>query len=356
MIHIDSINKIGFFMSTLQDVAQHAGVSVSTVSRVVNNYPHVRTEVRERVLASISVLNYRPNKIARGLRRQNSQIVGVLVRLHSTPFSSELTYAIERTLFDKNYQVLLCNSNSSPELENSYIDLLIEQQVSGVILRPTRFSDHSVKNIEKLLKNKIRVVSVDIAIPDANISQILTKNQEGGYLAMQHLVEYGHRHIAIIAPSIDQDESLNFPGNLRIRGINQAVEEYHGEVQPVFIFNKEWDQFKNGYSGMQQVIESYPQVTAVFGITDMVAIGAMHAAFENGISIPQDMSIMGFDGVAPSEYVVPPLTTMVQPIHQMGIMAARTLLDHMKDEDAPTRSIIMENRLQIRGSTGINLS
>jgi len=338
-------------MSTLQDVAKHAGVSVSTVSRVVNDYPHVRQEVRERVLASISTLNYRPNKIARGLRRQDSQFVGVLVRLHSTPFSSELMYAIENTLFEKNYQVLLCNTNNELERENNYVDLLIEQQVSGVILRPTRFSQHSIENVKKLQRHNISVVSVDLSLPDTNISHILTKNQEGGYRAMQHLIAYGHRHIAIIAPHTDEDQTLNFPGNLRIRGIHQAFEEHKRDVDPVFIFAKQDDQFENGYQGMKQIHKSHPQVTAVFGITDMVAIGIMHAAFELGVSIPDDISVMGFDGVAPSNYVVPPLTTMVQPIHQMGMMAARTLIDHMKDADAPVRSVILENRLRVGGST-----
>ena len=338
-------------MPTLQDVADHAGVSISTVSRVINGYIHVSREVRERVLESVEELDYRPNKMARGLRQQNSKFVGVLVRQQNTPFSSQLAYAIESTLFRKQFPVILCSTEGIPERENNYVDLLIEHQVSGVIIRPTRFSEHSIENVHRLLENNISVVAVDVGLPDTKISQVLSQNQEGGYMGVQHLVELGHRHIGIIAPTTDQDRKLNFPGNLRIRGIHYAFSDYQGQVEPTFIYVNEETHIQDGYVAMTQIVQQHPQVTAVFAITDVIAVGAMHAASEMGVSIPNDISLLGYDGTSLSEHVIPRLTTIVQPIKEMGEMASYSLMDHMTDENAPIRSVILESRLQIRDST-----
>lgn len=338
-------------MATIQQVADHAGVSRSTVSRVINEYPHVRPEVREKVLRSISELNYRPNRLARSLRRQQSNSVGVVVRQQKTPFSSELGYSIENILFRNGYHSLLCSTDGDYDKETEYVDMLIDLQVTGVILRPSRQITQSPKNIEKLLDNDIHVVVVDVQMPDTKVSQVLSQNTQGGYDGVNYLVSLGHRHIAIIAPEIDRSPKLDFPGNLRIRGIQRAFSELEEVADPVYLFSTEASRFDNGYFGAKQLLKTHPQITAIFTITDMVAIGVMHAARELGIQVPDDLSVLGYDGIPISSYVIPQLSTMAQPITEMGEMAARTLLDLMNEDDVPIRSIILENRLHIRGST-----
>jgi LacI family transcriptional regulator, galactose operon repressor len=339
-------------MPTITEVADHAGVSRSTVSRVINGYEHVTPEVRERVLKSISVLNYRPSKIARSLRKQQSQSIGVVVRQQKTPFSSELAYSIENVFFQEGYHSLLCSTDGDPRKETEYIDMLIDHQVSGVILRPSRQLDHPSQNIERLLENNIAVVIVDVKVPNTQgVSQILCQNVQGGYDGMSYLLSLGHRHIAIIAPEVDSDSNLEYPGNLRLRGIQRAVDEHIDAVEPCYIFTNHPSRFENGYFGAMQVFEQYPETTAIFAITDMIAIGVIHAAHKNNIHIPTDLSVLGYDDIPLSSYVIPQLSTIAQPIKAMGELAAQTLMQHLRNKNTPARSIMLENTLTIRDST-----
>ena len=338
-------------MVTIQDVADHAGVSRSTVSRVINDYEHIKPQVRKKVLKSISELNYRPNKLARSLRKQASNSIGVIVRQQKTSFSSELGYSIECVLFEEGYHALLCSTDGDYDKELKYVDMLIDYQVSGVILRATIPSMQSVKSIEKLLDNNIPVVALDVEVPDIRVSQILSHNFDGGYQGAKYLLALGHRHIAIIAPEIDRDTSLNYPGNLRIKGIQQAFSDFPEPVEPIIHFSNKKNTFDNGYSSAEYIFMSHPEVTAIFAITDMIAIGTLHAARDNRLNVPGDLSVLGYDGLPISAYVIPQLSTIIQPIQDMGEIAARTLLEHMKKENMPVRSIILDNELAIRDST-----
>ena len=341
-------------MTTIKEVAHHAGVSRSTVSRVINGYKHVKPEVRERVLKSISVLNYRPSKIARSLRKQQSQSIGVIVRQQKTPFSSELAYAIETVFFKQGYHSLLCSTDGDYQKESEYIEMLIDQHVSGVILRPSRQLDTLSTNIERLLENDIAVVIVDVKIPNTKtVSQILCENVQGGYDGMTYLLSLGHQHIAVVAPDVDSDPSLEYPGNLRLRGIQQALNDHPKSIETHYVFTDHPSRYENGYFGAKQIFEQYPDVTAIFAITDMIAIGVMHAAHENHIRIPHDLSILGYDDIPLSSYVIPQLSTIAQPITAMGELAAHTLLDHLRNKRTPIRTVMLENSLKIRDSTRI---
>lgn len=339
-------------MTTIKDVAEHAGVSRSTVSRVINGYEHVTPEVRERVLKSISILNYRPSKIARSLRKQQSQSIGVIVRQQKTPFSSELAYSIENVFFKAGYHSLLCSTDGDYQKESEYIEMLIDQHVSGVILRPSRQLKEPSRNIEHLLENDIPVVVVDVKIPNINgVSQILCENVQGGYDGMRYLLTSGHQHIAVVAPDVDSDPGLEYPGNLRLRGIQQAIADHSQSVNVHYVFTEHPTRYENGYFGAQQVFEKYPDTTAIFAITDMVAIGVMHAAHESNVRIPDELSVLGYDDIPLSSYILPELSTIAQPIKAMGELAASTLLEHLRDKQTPVRTVMLENSLIIRDST-----
>lgn len=339
-------------MTTIKDVAKHAGVSRSTVSRVINGYEYVKPEVRERVLESISILNYRPSKIARSLRKQQSQSIGVIVRQQKTPFSSELAYAIENVFFQEGYHSVLCSTDGNYQKESDYIEMLIDQHVSGVILRPSRQLKEPSRNIELLLENDIPVVVVDIKIPNiAGVSQVLCENVQGGYDGMRYLLSIGHQNIVVVAPDVDSDPGLEYPGNLRLRGIQQAIADHTQPLNIHYIFTDYPTRYENGYFGAQQVFEKYPDTTAIFAITDMIAIGVMHAAHEKNIHIPDDLSVLGYDDIPLSSYILPQLSTIAQPIKSMGELAARTLLDHLRDKHTPVRTVMLENSLKIREST-----
>lgn len=339
-------------MTTIKDVAHHARVSRSTVSRVINGYEHVTPEVRARVLKSISDLNYRPSKIARSLRKQHSQSIGIIVRQQKTPFSSELAYSIENVFFEEGYHSLLCSTDGDFEKESEYIEMLIDHHVSGVILRPSRQLDSPSRNIDQLLENDIAVVIVDVQVPKIKkVSQILCKNVQGGYDGMTYLLSLGHQHIAVVAPDVDSDPSLEYPGNLRLRGIQQAIIDYPHRIDVHYIFTDHPSRYENGYLGAKQIFKEYPETTAIFAITDMIAIGVLHAANENNIRVPDDLSVLGYDDIPISSYVIPQLSSIAQPIKAMGELAAQTLLEHLRDKQTPARTIMLENSLKIRDST-----
>jgi LacI family transcriptional regulator len=339
-------------MTTIKDVANHAGVSRSTVSRVINGYEHITLEVRARVLKSISDLNYRPSKIARSLRKQQSQSIGIIVRQQKTPFSSELAYSIENVFFQEGYHSLLCSTDGDHRKESEYVEMLIDHHVSGVILRPSRQLQTPSRNIEQLLENDIPVVIVDVKIPNTKaVSQILCKNVQGGYDGMKYLLSIGHQHIAVIAPDVDSDSNLEYPGNLRLRGIQQAIMEHGNSIDVNYLYTDHPSRYENGYFGAKQVFEDYPKITAIFAITDMVAIGVMHAAHQYNVGIPDDLSVLGYDDIPLSSYVIPQLSTIAQPIKAMGELAAHTLLTHLRDKTAPIRTVTLENTLHIRDST-----
>lgn len=340
-------------MATIHDVAKEAGVSIATVSRVLNDYEHVRPEVRERVLKAAQALDYRPNKLASSLRKQHSESVGVLFYEQSTPFSSEIAYAIEKILFKQRYNTLLCSTQSKPEIEEQYVNMLIDHQVHGVILRPSFSYQRSLKMVNKLLKNDISVVLLDIALPGANVSQVLSENFQGGYDGLRYLLELGHRHIAIIGPETDREAKSKRipPGHHRLRGVQQAHDDLNRQGDLIHIYTRGEDLFQAGLESGRQLLERHPQVTAVFAIADLTAIGVLHAAHEAGVRVPDELSVLGYDDIAAATHVIPQLTTIAQPIRKMGEIAAQTLLDHMTDAKSPIRSIMLENTLVIRGST-----
>lgn len=341
-------------MATIHDVAREASVSIATVSRVLNDYEHVRPDVRSRVLKAAQALDYRPNKLASSLRKQHSESVGVLMYQQSTPFSSAIAYAIEKTLFTHRYNTLLCSTESDPEIEEHYVNMLIDHQVHGVVLRPAFSYQRSLKMVDKLLKHDISVVLIDIALPDAkHVSQVLSQNFQGGYDGLNYLIELGHRQIVVIAPDTDRDirTKREPPGHLRLRGIQQAHVELDHAAEVTYLYTKETDHFKAGYDAAFQIFEQYPATTAIFAISDVMAAGAMHAGREAGVAIPQDLSVLGYDDIPTAIHVIPQLSTIAQPIAKMGEIAAQTLLDHMLDHSAPVRSIMLENTLKVRGTT-----
>lgn len=230
--------------------------------------------------------------------------------------------------------------------------MLIDQHVSGVILRPSRQLKEPSRNIELLLENDIPVVVVDVKIPNiSGVSQILCENVQGGYDGISYLLSSGHQNIAVVAPDTDSDPGLEYPGNLRLRGIKQAIAEYTQPLNIHYIFTDHPSRYENGYFGAQQVFENHPETTAIFAITDMIAIGVMHAAHENNIHIPNELSVFGYDDIPLSSYILPQLSTIAQPIKSMGELAARTLLEHLRDKQTPVRTVMLENSLKIRDST-----
>jgi LacI family transcriptional regulator len=332
-------------MATIKEVAQYAGVSVATVSRVVNKSGYVSVDLQERVRHAMLELNYKPSALARSLRRQQSQTVGVLLPQLDQPFFSALAFAVEKRLFASDYRSLVCSSEESREKEDAYIDMLLRQRVDGVVLAPTGYS---AENVHRLLDGKIPVALVDRDLPQVQVNRVLTTNFDGAVGGIRHLVELGHRDIALVGGST-HSEAVNH----RLEGAKHAMNEAGLVINPDWLVIGGVSRFEDGYSAGRQLLsfklEHRP--TAVFALADVMAIGVMHAASEAGLSLPQDLSIMGFDDVPAAKYIIPELTTVAQPIYDMGEAAAATLIRHMQDSSLPLETIQLPTKLIVRKST-----
>jgi LacI family transcriptional regulator len=326
-------------------------VSIATVSRVVNGYAHVRPAVRESVTKAIAELGYRPNGLASSFRTQQSNIVGVLLRQQRTPFSSALAYAIENTMFDQGYRVLLCSTNGDADREEAYLNTMLEMRVQGVIIRPSAATARTVKQINMLRERGIALSFVDMKPKVAAISSVVCDNFSGGYQGMRHLIELGHRRIGVAAGIVAQKGGSSDVGSERVRGIKQAAADLATDVEIIWSPPFDIASFEIGREVGDTMIRNNPGMTAIFATTDMLAIGVMHAAHALDLDLPKDLSILGYDGVLESTVTFPTLSTIAQPIHEMGQLAATTLIDHMTGASKSPRQVVLENTLIHRAST-----
>jgi LacI family transcriptional regulator len=332
-------------MATIKEVAEQAGVSVATVSRVVNKSGYVSIDLQERVRDAMLSLNYKPSALARSLRRQETQTVGVLIPQLDQPFFSALAFAVEQTLFASDYRALVCSSEEDRAKEDAYIDMLLRQRVDGVVIAPT---GHSAENIHRLTDSKVPVVLVDRDIAQAKVNRVLSTNREGAAGGARHLIDLGHRRIALVGASM-HSESMNH----RLDGAKKALIDANIDLDPDLIIMGVLPHFEMGYTAGVRLLSGEPAArpTAVFALTDVMAIGVMHAAAELGLSLPRDVSIIGFDDIPAAKFIIPELTTVSQPIYQMGEVAASTLIRHIQDRDLPLESLQLSTRLILRKST-----
>jgi len=326
----------------MRDVAERARVSVTTVSHVVNETRPVSDGLRERVLAAIEELDYQPNVLARSLRRGKTHTIGMIVPDSANPFFAAVARGIEDTSFENSHSLILCNSDGDLEKELLYTDVLVEKQVDGILFVAAGVS---TEHINALQARRIPVVLVDRDIPDVAVDSVLTDNARGGWLATHHLIELGHRRIGCIAGPSDLTPSAD-----RVTGYSQALAERDMSVDQALVAKGDF-QYESGYQAARQLLAMDDPPTAVFACNDLMAVGVIAAAVEMGFQVPADLSVVGFDDVRLASFANPPLTTIVQPKHDMGVIAAKMLLERMRDLDMPPRRKTFDTRLLVRRST-----
>lgn len=334
-------------MATIKEVAERAHVSVATVSRVLNNSGFVSEELRERVMEATHELNYRPSRVAKSLRHQKTYTIGVLVPQLDLPFFSRLTLAVQQTLANSEYYTLVASSMEDAEQEDAYIEMMIGQRVDGVILVPT---GHSLSNIGRLVEADVPTVIVDRDVDGyPQIERILCDNETGAYDAVCHLLKQGHREIGLVG-----GPDYSVPIQDRVSGYEQALKEWGLEKRPDLFILENLPAFDMGYAGAMRLFALEQRPTAIFALGDITAVGVLHAAREMGIKLPQDISLVGFDDIPLAAYCLPPLTTVSQPVWDMGKAAALSLLEHIAHKDEREMTIqreILSAELITREST-----
>lgn len=328
---------------TIRDVAELAGVSITTVSHVINGTRFVSDELSQRVLRAMDRLGYKPNLLARGLRSGQTKTIGLVVPDMSNLFFAEASRAIEDIAFHNRYSLIICNSDDNPEKQKSYFDVLVTKQVDGIIFISTSGSDDFY---ERVLSLKIPIVFADREIPEVNVDTVMIDNEYGGYSATQYLIGLGHRRIACIT-----GPSALTPSAGRVAGYRHAMEEAGLAVQPEWIVNGDF-RFQSGEAAMQQLLDLDPQPEAVFVSNDMMAFGAIRAARSRGLQLPRDISIVGFDDITLAQASSPALTTVSQPIQEMAEKITELLFLHIQEKPhgAERARIVLKPMLVIRDS------
>ncbi|MGV1756686.1 LacI family DNA-binding transcriptional regulator [Rhizobium sp. A22-96] len=333
--------------TSIRHIAKLAGTSVSSVSRVLNNSGYASPELRERVETAIRTLNYTPSKGARMLRGAPSRMIGLMLPSIDVPFFGILAHTIEQELFQRGYQTLICSTAENMEHEARYISMLLSQRVDGVIVA-SAFG--SIEHFGVFRDADIPIVAIDRELNGIAEDAIMADHEEGGRLMARHLLGLGHRSIAIVgAPSHSQ------PVQLRLRGITAEMAE--SGVSPAAVGMADEHSFAAAYGLATEVLASRPDITAIIGTSDISAIAVIHAIQDRGFSVPRDYSVIGFDDLPETAYVFPRLTTVAQPIREVGQQATRRLealiRDHQMGHEPATGAIIrVPVALIERDSTG----
>jgi LacI family transcriptional regulator len=329
-------------MPTIHDVALSAKVSISTVSHVINGTRYVDPEKVERVREAIRVLGYQPNSVARSLRHGKTNMLALIVPDNSNPYFAELARAIEDAGFAEGFGVILCNSDVSKEREESYVYSLLSKKIDGFIFIPS--SDHSAKLLQTICEADVPVVIVDRKVADRSIDHVLTDNEQGGYLAGRYLLQLGHRHIGcIVGP-----ENVTLSRD-RLTGFRQALAEAQIELIDTHIVHSDF-RATGGQVAMSELLRRDLQLTAVFAANDMVAMGALHTLRREHIRVPEDISVIGFDNIMFSSVFSPGLTTIAQPIKEIGQQSVALLLKRIKQRSLEPSYVILPTTLVERDS------
>ena len=301
-------------MTSIKDVANLAGVAVGTVSRVINNSGAVKPYTRRKVEDAIQALNYFPNEVARNFKMQKSKMVALLLPSIWNPFFSELAYYIEDELDQKGYKLMLCNSGGKPEKELYYLDMLRQNKVAGIV-------GITYNDIENNVSNDIPIVSIDRHF-NKKITCVTSDNYEGGRLALRELVHTGARKPAFMGSitsvySETMKRREGFVHEAEAMGIDYVVYE---KADPIV----------DNDAYMNEFLDKHDDVDGIFAITDMLAAHYIEKAQSQGIRVPQDVRVVGYDGIQDSPYFHPILSTIRQPVEEMARMAVRLLYNKIE--------------------------
>lgn len=306
---------------TIKDVALKSGVSITTVSHVINKTRFVSKELCERVYAAMEELNYHPNTLARSLRMGETKTIGLIIPNNSNPFFAGLARLIEDVGFENGYSVILCNSDDIREKEFAYINMLIAKQTDGVIFIA---AGSDPEHLLELTKRKIPVVVIDRDISHAAVDVVLVDNVKAGFEAINYLIELGHKRIACITGPSKLTPSMG-----RVKGYLKALKRAGIKIKEEYIVAGDF-RSPSGEAAMWQLLQVPDPPTAIFACNDLMALGALRALRKANLSVPQDISIIGFDNIELAEEISPPLTTIAQPISELATSSVELLISRMQ--------------------------
>lgn len=329
-------------MSTIKDVAAAAGVSTATVSRVLNSEPGVSTALAARVRASVAALNYRPSRAARTLRTRQGNVWSLVLADIRNPFFTDTICGIEAVAFEAGYSLIIANSNWSPGRERVNLSVAAAERVAGVVLVPT---ETTATDLDELTEMGVPVVALDRRVRGDGVDCVMTDHFHGSKLAVEHLLGNGYQRIACIAGPADTTS-----GSDRMAGYRSALSKRGIEVEPVLERRSDFTE-DGGYGQMLRLIHLKHRPDAVFVANNFMTIGALRAIADAGLTVPDDIAIVGFDEMSWSRLLNPPITTIGQPTYDLGVEAGRLLLGRIQGYDGAAREIVLGVSLHVRASS-----
>ncbi len=336
---------------TIRDVARHAGVSVATVSYVINGVNRVSEDTKERVLEAIKELEYRPDFTAISLSKKQSKMLGVMFELeesgsissifYENPYNSEFIRGLEFVTRNNGYDVLISGVGKPDDYKN----WITKRNLDGLIaLGP--FPQNVFKEMETL---SIPIVLIDKYGEYAKkYHNIRIDDERGGYLATKHLVDQGHTRICFVSPKLTIHNPVD---NKRFLGYKKALNESNMSVDENLIFEIKATSLEDGYEIGKKIMEYSGEITAIFVTADILALGIIKSLNEHGKKVPKDYSIIGFDNISISSYMTPALTTISQDIFNKGVVAGQTLIDAVEEQISHPKTVNLPVKLVVREST-----
>lgn len=334
-------------MATIRDVANRAGVSTMTVSRVLNNSGYVSQDARTRVEAAVSELGYVPNTLGLSLRFKRTRTIALVLTDITNPFFTTIARGVEDAASDQGFTVILCNTDESENKQARYLTSLLQKRVDGILLVPAR---NAPGPVHWLHRRGTPVVLLDRQVLDASADVVRCDSANGARELTQLLIELGHRRIAVLTGPKQVSTARD-----RVDGYTRAHADAGLSVDPALT---SYGQFtlQSGADMMQQMLQINPRPTAVFAANNFIAIGVYRALREAGLRVPEDMALVAFDDLPESQVLEPFLTVAAQPAYRMGRVATELLLTRLaSDAPAPPQEILLPTELVVRRSSGGSL-
>ncbi|WP_047981563.1 catabolite control protein A [Ornithinibacillus contaminans] len=327
---------------TIYDVAREANVSMATVSRVVNGNPNVKPTTRKKVLATIERLGYRPNAVARGLASKKTTTVGAIIPDISSIFFAELARGIEDIATMYKYNIILSNSDQNKDKEIQLINTMLEKQVDGIIFMGGNISE---EHVQQFSTASVPVVLAATYDGTDSIASVNIDYEAAGYEAAKFLIEKGNKKVAFISGK--EEYTIN---QLKYQGYLRALKEAAIPVVEDYIIHSDYT-YEAGIQAVGKLMNLNDKPTAVFAASDAIALGAIHGAQDMGMKVPDELEVFGFDNTKLATMVRPTLSTVVQPMYDIGAVAMRLLTKFMNKEEVEEQKVVLPHRLVERNST-----
>ncbi|GEK59554.1 catabolite control protein A [Marinococcus halophilus] len=331
--------------TTIYDVAREAGVSMATVSRVVNGNPNVKPATRKKVLDAIEGLGYRPNAVARGLASKKTTTVGVIIPDISSIFFAELARGIEDIAMMYKYNIILSNSDQNKDREINLINTLLEKQVDGIVFMGGEITE---EHVEQFKQSPVPIVLAATVDENKEVPSVNIDYADAAFDAVEELIEGGHQRIGMVSGSLE--DPVN--GYKKFSGYKEALNKNNISFEEELVTVGDYS-YDSGLRAAQSLMKLENPPTAIFASTDEMALGVIHGLQDDGFSVPDQVNVIGFDNTRLATMVRPTLTTVVQPMYDIGAVSMRLLTKFMNKEEVDESTVVLPHRLEYRQSTTI---